>query len=342
MSARTNIFDIMKLRDFFNKYLPSIETEMRCVVQAPDDQVLATYYGMLHYHLGWVDKHFQPADFDAGKRVRPVLTLLCCEASGGEWQSALPAAAAVELLHNFSLVHDDIEDGDPVRRGRPTLWKLWGSAQAINAGDALYTFAHMALNGLSIPAERVLATRQRFDRACLILTQGQHLDLGFETRSSVREAEYLRMIEGKTAALIETACGLGALISGSDCAPRYEAFGRGLGLAFQIQDDVLGIWGDPETTGKPAGNDIRKRKKSLPVAYGLDRSEDLRRWYNQSEVDVAAVIAELDRVGARAYTEQMAARHHQQALEALDATGERNEANDALRELADSLLDRHA
>ncbi len=332
----------MSLTYYFTTFLPAIDAEMRRVVQAPADPILAIYYGMLHYHLGWVDEHFQPANFDAGKRLRPMLTLLCCEASGGEWPSALPAAAAVELLHNFSLIHDDIEDGDPVRRGRPTLWKLWGSAQAINAGDALYTFAHLALNGLSVPVDRVLAARQRFDQACLILTQGQHLDLGFESRSGVSEAEYLRMVEGKTAALIEAACGLGAVIAGCDCAPSYEAFGRELGLAFQIQDDLLGIWGDPEVTGKPAGNDLRKRKKSLPVAYGLERSEDLRRRYAQAEVDVAAVMAELERVGARDYAEQVAGQYYREALAALEATRHDNEARRALRELADSLLNRTA
>jgi geranylgeranyl diphosphate synthase type I len=274
-----------------------------------------------------------------------VLTLLCCEASGGDWRTALPAAAAVELLHNFSLIHDDIEDSDPLRRGRPTVWKVWGTAQAINAGDALYTIAHMALSGLSdytIPVELILATRQRFDRACLVLTQGQHLDLGFEARASVTEAEYLHMVYGKTAALIEAACGLGALVYGSDLVSHYEDFGRALGLAFQIQDDLLGIWGDPQLTGKPAGNDLRNHKKSLPVAYALDRSEELRRLYAQAEVDVAVTIAELDRVGAREYAERLAAQHQRQALAALDATGQENEATEALRELAKQLLNRTA
>lgn len=335
----------MSLSQYFAQCIPAIETEMRRVVAPSDDPTMTLFYGMLHYHLGWVDADLKPAHFDAGKRIRPVLTLLTCEASGGDWHDALPAAAAVELLHNFSLIHDDIEDGDPLRRGRPTLWKVWGVPQAINAGDALYTMAHTALNGLTayhVPIERILAARQRFDRACIALTQGQHLDLGFESRSGVTEAEYLRMIEGKTAALIEAACGLGALVNGSEGVAHYEAFGRGLGLAFQIEDDVLGIWGDPLVTGKPAGNDLRQRKKSLPVTYALDRSAELRRLYAQSEIDVAAASAELDRVGARAHAEQLAARQHQQALDALAATGQDNEATTALRELAHSLLKRAA
>jgi len=335
----------MSLSNYFGQFLPAIETAMRRSAAASDDPALTAFYGMLHYHLGWVDAGFQAAHFDAGKRLRPVLTLLCCEASGGNWRTALPAAAAVELLHNFSLIHDDIEDSDPLRRGRPTLWKVWGTAQAINAGDALYTLAHMALNRLSdgsLPAERILAARQRFDRACLVLTQGQHLDLSFESRSSVAEAEYLHMVHGKTAALIEAACGLGALVHGSDLVSHYEDFGCELGLAFQIQDDLLGIWGDPAVTGKPAGNDLRNHKKSLPVAYGLERSEELRRLYAQAEVDVAAASAELERVRAREYAEQLAARHHRQALSALEATRQANPATEALNELANQLLNRHA
>lgn len=335
----------MPLKQYFATFLPAIESEMRRAVAPSNDPTLMLFYGMLHYHLGWVDADLQPAHFDAGKRIRPTLTLLCCEAAGGEWQTALPAATAVELLHNFSLIHDDIEDNDPTRRGRPTLWKVWGIPQAINAGDALYTMAHTTLNGLTaynVPAERVLAARQRFDRACVALTQGQHLDLGFESRSSVTEAEYLRMISGKTAALIEAACGLGALIGNSEFAAQYEAFGRGLGLAFQIQDDLLGIWGDPQVTGKPAGNDLRHHKKSLPVAYGLDHSEELRRLYMRSEVDVAAAMIELDRVGAREYVDRLAAQHHRQAMQALEATGQKNAAMEALRELANQLLKRSA
>jgi geranylgeranyl diphosphate synthase, type I len=335
----------MSLTHYFAAFLPAIETEMRRAVAPSNDPTMTLFYGMLHYHLGWADADFKPAQFDSGKRIRPILSLLCCEASAGEWRTALPAAAAVELLHNFSLIHDDIEDSDPLRRGRPTLWKQWGIAQAINAGDALYTIAHTTLNGLSeykVPAERILAARQRFDRACLVLTQGQHLDLGFESRSSVTEAEYLGMVYGKTAALIEAACGLGPLVSGSNLVSHYEDFGRGLGLAFQIQDDLLGIWGDPKITGKPAGNDLRNHKKSLPVAYGLDRSEELRRLYAQSEVDVAAAMAELDRLDAREYAEQLAARHQRHALSALEATSRTNAAAEALRELAAQLLKRNA
>lgn len=336
----------MPLSHYFTTYLPAIDAEMRQVVSPPQrDATLDDFYGMLHYHLGWVDANFKPVLSDSGKRLRPVLTLLTCEAAGGDWESALPAAASIELLHNFSLIHDDIEDGDTTRRGRATLWTIWGKPQAINAGDALFTLAHIALGGMvsrNVPPARRLSVRERFDHACLALTQGQHLDLSFESRASISEAEYLHMIGGKTAALVAGACAIGAIVAGSDVAAYYENFGREVGFAFQIQDDLLGIWGDPEITGKPAGNDIRHRKKSLPIAYGLDHSETLRELYAAETLDVAAVSAELNHIGARDYAESMANQHHQRALSALNAAGRDNAATEALRELANSLLNRTA
>lgn len=330
-------------QDYFARYLSAIDDEMRHVVATPSDPALKTFYGMLHYHLGWVDQNFQPAIADSGKRLRPIFTLLTCQAGGGDWQAALPAAAAIELLHNFSLIHDDIEDGDRTRRGRATLWAIWGQSQAINAGDALFTLAHIALSGMvsrGVLPPRRLAVRERFDQACLSLTQGQHLDISFESRVIITEDEYLRMIGGKTAALIACACDIGAIVAGSDQIDHFERFGSELGYAFQIEDDLLGIWGDPNVTGKSAGNDILHRKKSLPVAYGLARSAELQRLYAQKTIDVPLIIQQLEQLGAREYTQAMAAQHHQRALDALAATQANNSAISALRELADSLLSR--
>jgi geranylgeranyl diphosphate synthase type I len=335
----------MRLQDYFTRYLPAIDDEMRRVVSPPRDAALDTFYGMLHYHLGWVDEHFQPAQSDSGKRLRPLLTLLTCEAAGGDWETALPAAAAIELLHNFSLIHDDIEDGDPTRRGRATLWTIWGRAQAINAGDALFTFAHLALDSMaahSVPPARCLAVHERLDRTCLVLTQGQHLDLSFESRPGVSEDEYWCMIGGKTAALVAGACAIGATIAGSEVIVHYERFGREVGLAFQIQDDLLGIWGDPHVTGKPSGRDILNRKKSLPITYGLEHSAELRHLFAAPSIDVQAAMQVLEQGGARDYAETMATQHHQRALDALNATGRDNSATQALRELANSLLHRSA
>jgi geranylgeranyl diphosphate synthase type I len=258
---------------------------------------------------------------------------------------AIPAAAGIELLHNFSLIHDDIEDNSLTRRGRPAVWTLWGIPQAINSGDGMFTIAHLAIDRLAergVPPERVFAARMLFDRACLSLTHGQYLDIAFESRESVSVDEYLHMISGKTAALLGATAAIGATLAGSPAIAHYEAFGRELGLAFQVQDDILGIWGDEAFTGKPADSDVATRKKTLPVVYALERSEKLRALYAAPEVDVPAAIAEMDAVGARTFAEQAAREHHGRSLAALRASGASDDAGQALLELAESLLGRAA
>ena len=334
----------MTLKDYFARYIPPIETEMRDYLSV-SDPALTGYYGMLLYHLGWADEHFAPTHISSGKRIRPVLCLLTCESAQGDVTHAIPAAAAIELLHNFSLIHDDIEDHSPTRRGRPSVWMLWGIPQATNSGDGRFTLAHLAIDRLSdrgVPLERVFAARMIFDQACLSLTHGQYLDLAFESRASVSVDEYMAMISGKTAALIGATAAIGATLAGSDAVLHYQTFGRELGLAFQIQDDVLGIWGNEALMGKSAESDVATRKKSLPVVYALERSERLRALYAAPEVDVPAAIAEMDAVGARAFAEQAAREHHERALEALRASDVSGDAGQALFELAESLLGRAA
>jgi geranylgeranyl diphosphate synthase type I len=337
----------MSLESFFSHYLPPLEAEMRAVVQSTDPRQ-AALFGMLHYHLGWADAAFNPCHTETGKRIRPVLCLLTCAACGGDWQQALPAAAGVELLHNFSLIHDDIEDRDRTRRGRPTLWALWGEAQAINAGDALFALAQLALLRLperGVPAATVVTAQTLFNQTCVALTGGQHLDLGFESRDAVPVADYLAMIEGKTAALAACSCELGALVAAVPEAWRasLRAFGRHLGLAFQMRDDVLGVWGDPAITGKPAGADVARRKKSLPILHGLEQSETLRALLAQSaldEADVCRATELLDEAGSRAFAERLAHEHHARALAALEEASLPGHAAQALHGLAQALLNR--
>ena len=196
---------------------------------------------LLHHHMGWDAL----APLAAGKRTRALMVLLCAGASGGRWQRALPMAAAVELAHNFSLVHDDIQDESALRRGRPTVWSVWGRAQGINAGDALFAHAHLVLsNAVQLPPAMRVRALQLLGAACVELTAGQQLDLAFENEARINPEQYLRMAHGKTAALLAAAAEMGALAGGATARVRthYRQFGAHLGIAFQIRDDVLGIW----------------------------------------------------------------------------------------------------
>ncbi len=337
----------MSLETFFNRYLPPLEAEMRAVVQTADPRH-SGLFDMLRYHLGWADAAFNPCQAQTGKRVRPVLCLLACEACGGDWEQALPAGAAIELIHNFSLIHDDIEDQDETRHGRLTVWALWGEAQGINAGDTLLALAQLALVRLSertVPATTVVAALRLLNRTCVALTSGQYLDIGFESRADVSIADYLAMVEGKTAALVACACEMGALIAAVPDAQRehLRSFGHHVGMAFQMRDDILGIWGDPTVTGKPVGADIARHKKSLPILHGLERSAELYTLLAQNTLSAANIhhaTELLQETNSREYAEQLAHEHHTQALAALEEAKLQGPAAQALRELAQMLLSR--
>ncbi|MFW6042481.1 MAG: polyprenyl synthetase family protein [Chloroflexota bacterium] len=331
-----------------SQMVPAVEREMKSVLRFEEATTPDPFYGMMHYHMGWVDADLQPEESNGGKRIRPVLCLLSCAAAGGSWEQAVPAGAAIELLHNFTLIHDDIQDASPTRRGRPTVWKLWGMEQAINSGDCMFALAHSALYRLAdqgVPPATVVRAAESFDHTCLKLTQGQYRDMDFETRQDVTVDEYLEMIGGKTAALL-THCGeLGALIAGAEeeKITHYAMFARELGLAFQVKDDILGIWGNEEAIGKSAATDIETRKKTLPVLYGLNQSTDLRALYEQPENGqgfVSDVVQLLDECGARTYAETMAARYSESAISHLDAAQPEGDAARALHDLADLLLTR--
>jgi len=289
----------------------------------------ALLYRMMRYHLGWEDVEGRPLPAPGGKALRPIMCLLACEALGGSWRQALPAAAALELVHNFSLVHDDIQDRDRERRHRPTVWAIWGEGQAINAGDALLALAQAALARLpeaGVPPERAVEAVATLARATLEMVEGQVMDLQFEERLDITVDAYMQMVERKTGALFGAALRLGAICASAD--PQvWEAMGRAgrlLGLAFQARDDVLGIWGAPSQTGKPAGADIRRRKKSLPVVCALEaegpQREAVVRAYSDPAMDesaVAAVTRALEEVGARERSLSLARGALQEALSIL-------------------------
>ena len=332
---------------FMGRYAAALDNTMRQVVgllpeNTPDFSI------MVRYPLGWVDEHEQPYEQSTGKRIRPMFLLLCTEAAGGEWQKALPAAAAVELLHNFSLIHDDIQDDSPVRHGRPTVWKNWGIANAINAGDAMFSLAYCALEQLSttgLPAETILKIWRVFNQTNLELTRGQHLDMRFERQDMVAVSEYVEMISGKSAALLSACAQIGALVAASsdEVAGEYAEFALNLGIAFQIRDDILGIWGDPDVTGKSVATDILSRNKSLPVLYGLERSDELASLYrheHMSEADVAQAVALLDDLGAASYARETETHYYEKALEALEAANPQGRAGDGLRQFVEILFQR--
>jgi geranylgeranyl diphosphate synthase, type I len=345
----------VNLTEAFGAYVPAIEAEMRRQLEPRNARALR-HYEIMQYHLGWRDESLQPAAAPSGKRIRPMLCLLACASAGGDPQAALPAAAGLELLHNFSLIHDDIEDNSPTRRHRPTAWSLWGVPIALNAGDGMFTLSHAAFFELlarGVPEASVLAALQRFVEMTLALTEGQYMDMTFETRLDVTVEEYYAMIAGKTGALLGAAPEIGALIAGAspELALGYREYGQALGKAFQLQDDILGIWGDEKETGKSAASDILTKKKSLPVVLALNDEtvgKRLRTLYAGPDFtadNVPAVLTLLEQAGARAATEtavrEATARGHA-ALQAIAGAGSNggSAAHAPLAELLDLLVGR--
>jgi geranylgeranyl diphosphate synthase type I len=285
-------------------------------------------YEMCRYHLGL------DGSGSSGKRMRPLLGLLTYASIRGDHQAALPGAAAVELGHNFSLVHDDIEDGDTERRHRPTLWALHGIPQAINAGDMLFTLSRKALHRLTdlgFSDTKVLRLMRLHDDTCLALCEGQYLDIWASERSEPMSVElYFDMIGRKTAALIAASVEAGAVLATDDEAvvDRYRAFGWALGIAFQLNDDLLGIWGEQALTGKEP-TDVARHKMTLPVIYAFehagpddrDRLEAVWRTDNPAAGQVAEAVTLIEKLGGRDYTRDQARKYRDTALAELDAAG---------------------
>ena len=336
----------MTLQSFTETMRPAIEDELLQSIDRAMSNHQDGLREMLEYHLGWEGQGAGP---DAqGKRIRPLLVLLCSVAAGGDWQSVLPAAAGIELIHNFSLIHDDIQDKSQLRRGRPTVWVKWGIPQAINAGDLMFTIAHMAVLevGRTKAAQVTLDASSLLHQACVDLTKGQYLDLAYENEKVIPLEGYWPMVAGKTAALLACSTEMGALLAG--CQPdrrkAFKKFGYSLGLAFQVLDDWLGIWGDTALTGKSAENDLVSGKKTLPVLYGISQKKKFAdRWISGSICpdEVTLLAKMLEEEGVKAYTDGMADQLTGDALVALDAACDQNEAACALHELADQLLRRN-
>lgn len=327
--------------------LPQIESELQHQIARLDGPRTKKFHEMLTYHMGWTGEGAGPEA--TGKRIRPLMVLLAASSCGADWELALPAAAAVELVHNFSLVHDDIQDNSPKRRGRSTVWKKWDMPQAINAGDALFVISNQAMMDLAknYSAEKVVRAASILHNTCLDLTRGQFLDMSYENRNNLTIEDYWPMIEGKTAALISACTQIGSILSEADEATIefYRVFGRDLGLAFQVQDDILGIWGDEMQTGKSAASDLVEGKNSLPVLYGVSQQGRFAKRWAESAIrpdEVAEVAQMLADEGAYQFSQQESRRLTDQALRALANANPKGEAGKTLIELARKLLQRES
>jgi geranylgeranyl diphosphate synthase type I len=337
--------DLSAITAFADCAKPALRKELERVIAEAGSHGTQDLLAMITYQLGWTGEN---AGTQAeGKNLRGLFCLLACQAAGGEWEEALPAAAAVELLHNFSLIHDDIEDNGTIRRGRPTVWKVWGEAQAINTGDAIFALANTSLLGMgeTVSQEAAFKASNLFHATCLRLTQGQHLDIAFEEIDQIDLETYWEMISGKTAALLAFSLQVGALCAGADSTiqSHYHDFGHFLGLAFQVQDDILGIWGEEEHTGKTNTGDLVTRKKTLPVLYGLHQKKEFYQAWQSEEItpEKAILLSELlEAEGAHAYAQVEADKLTEQALAALEKAQPQGESGQILRVTARELLSR--
>lgn len=332
----------------------AIDAEMRAI-RAEQQPVAPLLWAVVDHQFGW-DLPAEAVDEArrvGGKKIRPLLMALVAQAVAGDYRPVLPAAAALEMLHNFTLIHDDVMDRSVERRHRPAVWTRWGTAQAINVGDGLYALSNIAITRLlrsGAPAHKVVRAAQTLSQACLWTCEGQVLDIDFEARADVTPDEYLTMIAHKSGALIEAAAQIGALLSTDDEAviAAYAEFALSLGIAFQIRDDALGIWGQEALTGKSATSDLRDKKKTYPVLVAFARAAahdrtTLQSLYARETLDDEAIATVLDilaRGGAAGETDRVAQAHYERALAALDRTGIHNETQIIIRRLAEFLIQR--
>ena len=333
------------------KHRNSIEEALASVVSSDD----LNLKNMLRYHMGWEDEHGHPTVSGTGKGLRSSLCVYACEAVGGTASQSLSLAASVELIHNFSLIHDDIQDEDTERRHRPTLWSIWGKPMALQAGNVLRVLADMGpqqLNQKEVDPDILASCSKILTTACLEIIEGQFLDLSFEGKTDIGISRYIDMITRKTGALIRSAMHLGA-ISGTENPRDIESLancGHYLGLLFQIRDDYLGIWGSDKETGKPTGSDIIRKKNSLPIVYGLERADDplkkrIRQIYSQVDIqsdDVDMVISLLEDTKAPEYINKLALENANKARKAIEHVSLIPGASTDLEELLDFLLNRQS
>lgn len=320
----------------------AVDDELKAGLLQSIEPGLEVYYEMFSYQFGWE----KTGSMGKGKRIRPLITLMADHAVGGDWHNALPAAAALEIMHNFSLIHDDIQDKSFTRRGKDTIWVKWGEALAINGGDALLAYSLLQPKRMTSVCsnEVILDTQNWLSAACIQLTKGQFLDIHFENDTSVTMQMYFEMIGGKTCALLQAAMKIGALIGGAkgEIISKFDQVGLFLGQAFQVQDDWLGIWGDDALLGKSTASDLMDRKKSYPILLGISKQgEFVQLWQKHAHIDAEMVplfVRALENDGVKQETEEKIDQLYDKTFSELEGTGCEADKLIPLRELMQGLI----
>ncbi len=336
LSTARNETRSIGLPAFFARYQGPIDAALRAELDGLDLPLYDTH----SYYMGWTDVDGSDSKSAGGKRLRPTLSLLAAEAAGGTPDRAMPVAVSLEYVHNFSLIHDDLEDQDRIRHHRPTVWAVWGEATAIVSGNAMLKVADHAMERLveiGVSPEVALEAQHSLTANYLRMMEGQYLDIHFESRASVTVDQYLDMIERKTGALIETAVFLGSLVGrpgepDRDFSAGLRSVGYELGRIFQIRDDILGVWGGQET-GKPVGADIQRKKKALPAVHALNMAtgaskERITEIFAKDELngdDVEDALEVMDDLRTQDYCQSLADERWLRArgvLQSLDLAGD--------------------
>ncbi|MBI4282416.1 MAG: polyprenyl synthetase family protein [Chloroflexi bacterium] len=339
---------VMSLPSVFGRYGEGIETELKSLILGHS----LPLYRLMAYQMGWVDEQGGTVKVELGQRIRSTLCLLTCDALGGNSKEALPAAAALELAHNFSLIHSDIQDGAPEHHHRPTVWWIWGPAQGINAGDAMHALARLSLlrqTEKGTAPEQALRAVAILDTACLRLCEGQYLELAYQERVDISLDAYFQMVEGKAAALMGCAAELGAVTASADegAVQAMARYGQKLGLASQIREDILDLWGSGARE-EPLAGDVLNKRTSLPVVYAMQHAGGADKRYlgdvyykrvTEPE-DWGRITDVLDRLGARDFSQEKADTLCQEALQALDEAALSSQGQEELRDLAGFLVTR--
>jgi|TARA_B110000263_G_scaffold244177_1_gene251850 geranylgeranyl diphosphate synthase type I len=306
-------------------------------------------YDMLRYCMGWSDAYGAPLETKKGKGIRPSLCLFTCDALGGDIEKALPAAVSLELIHNFSLIHDEIQDSDEIRHHRPTLWNVWGIPKALVAGNVMRVLADKSMSTMPSDHSKLLTVSSSIvSEACLEMIEGQYMDISFEGGDGISVDQYMKMISHKTGALLRSSVHIGAVIGsrGGRVADIFREIGIKLGFMFQIRDDILGTWGETTSTGKPVGSDIRRKKNTLPIIHARETQpyqEEISELYSLEFIEdhhVDRVLDILDATKAGHYCQGLVENYALEVSKDIQEIGFSKNSKEEFQALVSFLVDR--